>query len=79
MNEWPISERMQEITERAGNPNVVRHDLFAEAVDAEIPGLRGLETNWVVIDLLWKIQEMQARIEQLENRNTCRNMETKEP
>jgi len=69
MNDWPISDRMQEITERVGNPNVVRHDLFAEAVDAEIRALRGLETNWVVIDLLWKIQEMQARIEQLENRN----------
>jgi hypothetical protein len=69
MGEWPISERMQEITERVGNPNVVRRDLFAEVVDAEIPGLRGLETNWVVIDLLWKIQEMQTRIEQLENRN----------
>jgi len=69
MNEWPISQRMQEITERAGNPNDVRHDLFAKAVDAEIGGLRGLETNWVVVDLVWKIQEMQTRIEQLERRN----------
>jgi len=66
MNKWPISQRMQEITERVGNPNVGRHDLFVEAVDAEIVGLRGLETNWVIVDLVWKIDEMQARIEQLE-------------
>jgi len=66
MNKWPISQRMQEITERAGNPNVGRHDLFAEAFDAEIRELRGLQTNWVLVDLSWKIDEMQSRIEHLE-------------
>ena len=66
MSEWPMSQRMREITESAGHPHVVRHDLFTKAVDAEIGGLRGLETNWVVVDLVWKIDEMQARIEQLE-------------
>lgn len=66
MSEWPMSQRMREITESAGHPHVVARNLFAEAVDAEIGGLRSLETNWVVIDLVWKIEELQARIDKLE-------------
>lgn len=67
MSEWPMSQRMREITEGAGHPHVVARNLFAEAVDAEIGGLRSLETNWVVIDLVWKIQELEARVAELEN------------
>ena len=69
MSEWPMSQRMLEITESPGHPNVVRRDLFAKAVDAEIGGLRSLETNWVVVDLVWKIEELQARIDKLERGN----------
>ena len=67
MSEWPMSQRMREITESAGHPHDVARNLFAEAVDAEIGGLRSLETNWVVIDLVWKIEELEARVAELEN------------
>ena len=62
-----MSQRMREITESAGHPHDVARNLFAEAVDAEIGGLRSLETNWVVIDLVWKIEELEARVAELEN------------
>lgn len=66
MSEWPMSQRMREITETVGHPHAVRRDLFIKAVDAELGGLHSLETNWVVVDLVWKIEELQARIDELE-------------
>ena len=62
-----MSQRMQDICSDIGYPLEVGREVMDSAVSEAFARAFLIETNWAVVDLIWKIEELQARVAELEN------------